>query len=84
MFNHEFLNDRKPNGNLLTGVRDAMVALIPADTPPIDDQIARILLAKGYMPGVIAEHLDAVVFVIFARHFIECNSARGRYGDDED
>jgi hypothetical protein len=74
----------EPNGNLLTGVRDAMVSLIPPDTPPIDDQIARILLAKGYTPGVIAEHLDAVVFVIFDRHFIECNSARGRYGDDED
>jgi hypothetical protein len=49
-----------------------MVALIPADTPPIDDQIARILLAKGYTPGVISEHLDDVVLKIFDRNFVEC------------
>jgi hypothetical protein len=80
MFNHEFLNDRKPNGNLLTGVRDAMVAMIPPDTPPIDDQIARILLAKGYTVGNIAEHLDAVIEELINADY----RTRGRYGDDED
>ena len=56
-------------GNLLdtqrrhssSGVVSAMASMIPPGTPPIDDQIARVLLAKGYSVGVIAEHLDAVV-----------------------
>jgi SOS response regulatory protein OraA/RecX len=38
-----------------------MVSMIPEGTPPIDDKIARILLAKGYSAGIIAEFLDAVI-----------------------
>jgi SOS response regulatory protein OraA/RecX len=38
-----------------------MVATIPEGTPPDDAEIARVLLAKGYTVGMIAEHLDAVV-----------------------
>jgi len=81
MLNHRYFVGKEPNGILLTGVRDAMVALIPEGTPPVDDQIARILLAKGYTPGVIAEHLDDVVFVIFDRHLAELtNAARASGG----
>ena len=80
MFRPRIFDGVEPNGNLLTGVRDAMIALIPPDTPPIDYQIARILLAKGYTPGVIAEHLDDVVEELIDADY----RTRGRYGDDED
>jgi hypothetical protein len=80
MFRPHIFDGVEPNGNLLTGVRDAMVALIPPDTPPIDDQIARILLAKGYTVGNIAEHLDAVIEELINADY----RTRGRYGDDED
>jgi SOS response regulatory protein OraA/RecX len=43
------------------GVVAAMVATIPEGTLPDDAEIARVLLAKGYTVGMIAEHLDAVV-----------------------
>jgi hypothetical protein len=82
MMNPRYFAGKEPNGNLLTGVRDAMVALIPEGTPPVDDQIARILLAKGYTPGVIAEHLDDVVFVIFDRHLAELTNASRAVGGE--
>ena len=61
MLNHRYFVGKEPNGSLLTGVRDAMVAMIPDGTEPSDDQVARVLLAKGYTVGIIAEYLDEVV-----------------------
>ena len=43
------------------GVVAAMVAMLPEGTPPDDAEVARLLLARGYTAGMIAEHLDAVI-----------------------
>ena len=66
MLNPGYFVGKEPNGTA-SGVVRAMVDLIPPDTPPIDDQIARVLLAKGYTPGLIAEYLDDVVFAVADR-----------------
>ena len=49
------------------GVIAAMVAMLPDGTPPDDAEVARVLLAKGYTAGMIAEHLDAVIEAIIRR-----------------
>ena len=58
--NPNVLDGKEPNGTA-SGVVRAMVDLIPPDTPPIDDQIARVLLAKGCSSWMIAEYLDEVI-----------------------
>lgn len=50
----------EPNGTAI-GVVRAMVDLIPPDTPPIDGQVARVLLAKRFSSWMIAEYLDEVI-----------------------